>query len=163
VGPALSCVGETLPATEVCNGIDDDCNNKTDDVPGIGNACCRFNDAAGNSLCGTGLRTNGSLSCQPGSAALVCTGGTGPTAACCPAGVPCGTGICKGGTLQCTANNTALQCVGFTDKGTEVCNGLDDDCNGIVDDVPGSGASCCSSGKCGTGVCQSGVQKCVQD
>src|SRR5262249_29164420 len=74
----------------------------------------------------------------------------------------CGTGICKGGTLQC-GTGTALECTGFTGKQTEVCNGVDDDCNGIVDDVPGAGQTCCTSNKCGTGICQSGVQKCVQN
>jgi hypothetical protein len=245
VGANLSCVGETLPGTEVCNGIDDDCNGTKDDVPGLGGSCCRFLDPQGKPLCGTGICATGSLVCQAGSTAPVCTGGTGPTAevcngiddncdgivdnlpggtvgaaccpsgkcgvgicaggqlacgsngllvcqgatnpstevcngldddcngktddvpgagvACCPPGVPCGTGICKGGTLACGATGTALTCTGATTPGTEVCNGLDDDCNGIIDDVPGTGTSCCTSGKCGVGVCQSGVQKCVQN
>lgn len=43
------------------------------------------------------------------------------------------------------------------DMGTEICNGIDDDCNGRIDDVPDLGASC-SGGK---GFCKSdGVLTC---
>lgn len=43
------------------------------------------------------------------------------------------------------------------DMGTEICNGIDDDCNGRIDDVPDLGASC-SAGK---GFCKSdGVWTC---
>ena len=46
------------------------------------------------------------------------------------------------------AMGAALVCTGFTGPGTETCNGADDDCDGTTDNVPGSGTSCCTSGKC---------------
>ncbi len=43
---SLSCEGEILPKPEVCNGIDDDCNGKTDD-----NAPCPNNQKCINGKC----------------------------------------------------------------------------------------------------------------
>ncbi|MBI3447678.1 MAG: putative metal-binding motif-containing protein [Acidobacteria bacterium] len=34
LGGALSCLADSAPATEVCNGLDDDCNGVVDDVSG---------------------------------------------------------------------------------------------------------------------------------
>lgn len=54
-----------------------------------------------------------------------------------------GVGICAAGTLQCVAG--ALTCVA-PDPQPEMCNGLDDDCNGVVDDGVidcGAGEICC--------------------
>jgi hypothetical protein len=53
-----------------------------------------------------------------------------------------------------------------TPSGAEVCNGLDDDCGGQVDEGdPGGGASCSTGlpGVCGAGVmhCQNGAVQCV--
>jgi MYXO-CTERM domain-containing protein len=174
-GGALQCIGAVGPGTEVCDGVDNDCNGTVDDVATVGNTCC-----PGGS-CGVGLCKSGKIICQ--GTQLVCQGAIGPTAEicdgkddncdgnidnvpgvgqnCCPPGVSCGVGICKQGTLQCPASGTALVCTGFTGPGTETCNGADDNCDGTVDNVPGSGTSCCTSGKCGTGICLSGTNKCV--
>jgi MYXO-CTERM domain-containing protein len=58
----------------------------------------------------------------------------------------------------------ALSCAGGTDSTAEVCDGLDNDCNGIVDDVTGLGEPCCPDGSpagaapgaCNKGVCRPG-------
>lgn len=71
---------------------------------------------------------------------------------------------CTSGTLTCknldggaTAWDETTPFVVSSSKGPEICNGKDDDCNGIVDDVPDLGASC-SEGK---GVCKrDGVLTC---
>src|SRR5213593_3037306 len=63
------------------------------------------------------------------------------------AGTACnsgGLGVCADGIVRCQGG--ALVCVPKVASGPEVCNGLDDDCNGIVDDVTvtdadGDGAS----------------------
>jgi hypothetical protein len=83
-----ACEGEVLPAPEVCNGIDDDCNGTIDDAPGVGTRC--------------------SL----------------------------GLGICEAaGVIVCDADAGALYCNAIPgDPAEERCNGLDDDCNGVVDD-----------------------------
>jgi hypothetical protein len=69
----------------------------------------------------------------------------------------CGIGAC--------ASNGATSCVGGTeydscvpgDPAPEVCNGIDDDCNTIVDDEPASTASCDDSDPCTTDTCSSGT------
>ena len=49
-------------------------------------------------------------------------------------GVP--RGICKKGGLACVGGVLATSCAGQVLPQPEVCNGLDDDCNGLVDDIP---------------------------
>ncbi len=182
-GGSLTCVNETLPGTEVCDTLDNDCNGAADDVSGVGTSCCRFQNSSGTNLCGTGICTGGTLQCTSSSSAPVCTGGTGPATeicdgldnncngtvddlpsgtaggACCPSG-RCGTGICRGGTLACSGSNS-FTCQGAVGPAPEVCDGVDNDCNGTVDDVPGKGTSCCPAGvACGTGTCKGGTLQC---
>jgi MYXO-CTERM domain-containing protein len=102
-----SCAGEVIPSTEKCNGLDDDCDSATDESH-------------------NGVDLGGS---------------------CCPDGVPCGVGVCKAGTLQCVGAGTA--CVGAIGPSNEICDGLDNDCNGQVDDLPGKGLPCLTEGGCG--------------
>lgn len=49
---------------------------------------------------------------------------------------PCGlqVGECKAGVRVCQASGTWSDCIGGTPPGQEVCNGKDDDCNGLVDE-----------------------------
>jgi hypothetical protein len=64
-----------------------------------------------------------------------------------------GVGVCHAGTWAlpvCSAVPADQRCVGVELGQVEVCNGLDDDCNGLVDDFPYTAA-------CGEGVC--GVQR----
>jgi hypothetical protein len=75
---------------------------------------------------------------------ITCMGGGQP----CDTGKP---GICASGLTQCTANGTT--CQQLTQPKTETCNGLDDDCNGKVDD----GAVCPTGEVCDKGMC---VQSC---
>ena len=155
---------------EVCNGLDDDCNGLVDDnVQGYGAAC---GSSVGACQAGVQVCTGGVMSCQ---------GAIGPQPETCNgqdddcdgviddnpalAGTSCGlaAGACKAGTYQCQSGS--LVCVGATTPSTELCNGIDDDCNGKVDDnVPGTGVLCGSSvGACkqGTIQCQSAQLICV--
>jgi hypothetical protein len=86
------------------------------------------------------------------------TSAPNPTGCICPTGRSCGTvadlqfcycppqcglavGECLPGHLEC--NNGTQSCVGGTQPQPEICNCLDDNCNGIVDDNPiGEGDSC---------------------
>jgi len=182
-GTTLTCVNEVKPGTETCNGLDDDCNGKIDDVPNLGNSCCPYKDAKGNPLCGTGICTTGVLSCVAGASTPQCTNSVGPQPEVCdtldndcngvvddlPGGTVGGTcfsgdpakvgvGICHAGTLGCGPKG--VQCIGEQGPTGEVCNGIDDDCNGTTDDVPGLGTACCTSGRCGVGICTGGHYAC---
>jgi hypothetical protein len=44
-------------------------------------------------------------------------------------------GICRAGTLQCQTGNPALTCVTIAPLAAELCNGLDDNCDGKVDET----------------------------
>ncbi|MCK6575676.1 hypothetical protein L6V77_31865 [Myxococcota bacterium] len=119
-----ACTGQVLPAAEVCNGADDDCDGTPDDVAG---AACQ---------------------CLPGMT-QACYGGPAGTA---------GRGVCRGGTQTCLADGTGFgPCQGEVLPQLEICNGLDDDCNGALDDPPGAGRGCES----GVGACaRPGVLTC---
>jgi GH25 family lysozyme M1 (1,4-beta-N-acetylmuramidase) len=75
-------------------------------------------------------------------------------------GMSCSTnklGVCAAGTINCMGGS--LSCVQNKLPGPEVCNGLDDDCDGAIDDGnPGVGASC-STGS--PGACAGGATACV--
>jgi hypothetical protein len=172
------CVGQILPVAEVCNGLDDNCNGQVDDVQGVNTACCPSNK------CGVGACVAGTLQCSGGS--LQCVGGKGPTVeicnlvdddcngivddvgggqlgnTCCPSG-KCDPpiGVCKAGILACGANG--LECKGAVNPSAEICDNLDNDCNGTVDDVVGMGLECCPSGACGCTncPCKKGVLQCT--
>ena len=162
------CSGAVGPKAEVCDGKDNDCNGKIDDsVAGVGN------------ICGTnvGECKQGKLACKnvPGSGwAIVCDGSVGPRAEVCDGmdndcdgqidedfperGQTCSknVGACRGGFYVCEKGK--LTCKGGTEPVPEVCDGVDNDCNGAIDDnVPGDGQPC---GKT-TGQCQAGKNKCI--
>ncbi|MBK9261517.1 MAG: hypothetical protein IPM54_17135 [Polyangiaceae bacterium] len=83
---------------------------------------------------------------------------------------PCSAGIgaCeKPGKLQCVGPN--IECTAVAGMPMpEVCNGIDDDCNGTLDDNNPESGMTCSTGLpsiCGTGLttCNAGVLDCVPD
>jgi hypothetical protein len=75
-------------------------------------------------------------------------------------GVACNTGklgICAAGTTACVGG--AITCVQNQQPSAEVCNGLDDDCNGVVDNGNPGGGVACNTGK--PGICAAGTTACV--
>jgi len=87
-------------------------------------------------------------------------------AGCTESGVACDTGllgVCSLGRLTCTGSPPQPTCVPVNTPGPEICNGLDDDCNGLVDE--GLETSCYDgpAGTDGVGLCRAGVSQCVQD
>ncbi|MFT7623033.1 MAG: hypothetical protein ACI9WU_002210, partial [Myxococcota bacterium] len=149
-----------VPAVEICNDLDDDCNSAIDDVQGRGDACAL--DSAFGSCPGV-------MDCAAGIDALQCVGPTPTEDLCDYADNDCddeidedypslyvscsvGAGICQRfGFEECTADALATECnVTAGEEGVETCNGLDDDCDGQVDeDFDGLNTVC----TVGTGAC----------
>ncbi len=93
-----------------------------------------------------------------------CDGVPDPPSCACLEGAACYSGpertvgaspksTCRWGTSSC-AQPLGSQCVGQVLPAQELCNGLDDDCNGAIDDLPVTPA-------CGVGVCASVSHACV--
>jgi len=167
-----SCVAGT-PTTEICDGIDNNCNGTVDD--GI---------AAVATTCGVGeCASTGSRTCQGCQLVDSCVVGTPTPEICdgidnncngqvdennpggggaCTTGLP---GICSPGTTSCESG--AIVCVQSSQPSSETCDGLDNNCDGQVDENdPGGGEACITGlpGVCsaGTTTCQIGSLTCVQ-
>jgi hypothetical protein len=138
VAGAITCTGGTSPSTELCNGLDDDCDGTADQGNPEGGRAC------GSTI---GVCIPGRETCTAG--ALVCTGGVTASPELCnglddncdgtiddgnpEGGASCGTdtGECVAGTLTCTGGG--LTCSGSVGPRLDTCNGLDDDCDGTAD------------------------------
>ena len=71
--------------------------------------------------------------------------------------------VCHRGIWTCSYGS--MICVDEVGPGDELCNGLDDDCNGTIDDGVPAGGDCYEEGMCGTGTleCVDGGYECVGD
>ncbi len=162
---------------EVCNGLDDNCNGTVDEGDPGGGAACTVPVVRG--LCAEGI-----TGCQLGlldcfqvntPSPEECNGlddncngavdeGNPDGGQQCPTGL---LGICAVGTSKCATG--ALVCEQNLQPGNEVCNGLDDDCDGVPDEDFGGGSPCTVAGfppgsPCAAGLtnCLSGQQGCTQ-
>ncbi|MEZ4458942.1 MAG: MopE-related protein [bacterium] len=141
---SLQCNDTTSSLIDVCNGMDDDCDPTSVDGsedPGIGQAC----NGPDTDLCNEGVRVclGGALSCNDttGNAIELCDGidndcdpATADGSAEPTLGAACdGTDldVCLEGTITCSTG--ALACSDTTSSTVEACNGLDDDCDGTID------------------------------
>ena len=145
------CEGSVGPGTELCDGEkDENCDGEVDEGCGCINGETR--------PCGTdeGICELGEQTCNIYGKWGKCKGGIGPM----PIDIcngfdddcdgrtdpgcecingetrPCGTdaGECKPGTQVCENGKWSEECTGKVGPFAEVCNDLDDDCNGIIDD-----------------------------
>jgi hypothetical protein len=165
------CANEVVPMAEECNGLDDDCNGLADEDLGqttCGKGICQVtveNCVEGHSVACIPKEGNATEQCDgvddncDGEVDEGCSCVDGQTQSC-YTGDPAtkGVGICKAGTMTCTGGKWGT-CSGEVKPTTEKCNGLDDNCNGTIDEGnPGGGANC-STGK--PGVCGAGKTSCV--
>ncbi len=174
-GARVVCNAElSPPANETCNGLDDDCDEATDEgFAGLNTAC-----TVGVGIC----QRPGVRQCAANGAGVICNADPGaPADETCNqldddcdgrvdetfpgAGTACtvGRGVCAAtGVRRCRADGAALECDAAPGvPGNEICNGLDDDCDGNTDEgFPGLGEACSA----GDGQCRRvGVNACAED
>jgi putative metal-binding protein len=161
-----SCTGDVTPQVEVCDGNDNDCNGQTDEGnPGGGGAC----PTGLLGVCGAGAYqcSGGMLACaqvnQP--SAEVCNGLDDDCDGATDEGDPGGGGACNTGQLGLCAPGSfhcqggILGCFANVTPAPEICNGLDDDCDGPVDEGNPGGGGACGTGQ--LGVCAAGTLTCL--
>jgi hypothetical protein len=152
----VACTASVAPGQlpESCNGQDDNCDGQVDEgIPQVGMPCtapgnvgvCQF----GNYVCPSAPPFQ--LTCQhplPGTVQETCNGkdddcnGTIDDPALVN-GQPCATGlpgVCAQGLTQCAAGSQSCNPVQPAQQ--ELCNNQDDDCNGVVDDIPNVNVAC---------------------
>lgn len=164
-GQAQQCVPNS-PSPEACNGIDDDCDMVIDD-----------GNPGGGMVCSTGLQgvcAAGNTACENGG--IVCKAVSMPSNETCNGldddcdgqidesnpggGVACNTGlqgVCASGLTQCS--NGSIKCQAINMPTAEICNGLDDNCTGQVDEGNPGGNMPCTTGL--PGICNAGTTSCT--
>ncbi|MGE0548340.1 MAG: MopE-related protein [Kofleriaceae bacterium] len=122
--PPYACTADPS-SPETCNGEDDDCDGNAD---GFSEACSNM----AGSFPALDPRNN------PGGAHT-------PQSPCELLGTQC---ICHPGVRQCPLNGTGTwgACINEQTPRTEICNDLDDDCDGAVDEAPMT--ACTTNAQC---------------
>ncbi|MCB9641123.1 MAG: hypothetical protein H6727_19655 [Myxococcales bacterium] len=134
------CLGAVYPSLEICDGQDNDCNGKIDDVA-----------------------EGGSCQCLAPGTRRPCYSGASATSA---------VGTCRVGFQYCESDGYGGfrwgACVSQSLPSEEICDGLDNDCNGKVDDSPACSCEAAQGQPCylgeqrfaGVGECARGTLSC---
>jgi hypothetical protein len=127
-----ACAGQALPKARDCSShLDNDCNGQYDDTePACQVATC---PATTNEL--RICRVQGAVRKDPVAPATI--------------GEP--EGVCRDGLRDCNPDNSLGDCKGTISPSPEICDGLDNNCDGNVDENPD--ALCNSGFTCVHGVC----------
>jgi len=138
-------------APEACNGRDDDCDGRTDEA--IRQECATA-CGIGQEVCQNG-RFGDCNAPDPGVEA--CNGGDDDCDGVTDEGCDCqagdqracgdNRGACRPGTQRCQANGTWGGCEGGVQPQPEICNGVDDDCDGVVDGMARGCQTACGPGE----------------
>ncbi len=158
--------GDCMPPAETCNGADDNCNGVPDDGPGL--QCVQNIGVPCQTMCDLPLgATTGTRACSPTCQLSPtctappeagcngrddnCNGQTDESSECVvPPGGPaptqgCTLGCGRPGTQTCVAST----CAWGVCTAAEICNGIDDNCNGTIDEgftcIPNSQRDCTTS------------------
>ncbi|MEY4583063.1 MAG: hypothetical protein RL701_7766, partial [Pseudomonadota bacterium] len=164
---------DVTPTTETCNGKDDDCDGLTDEnLPLVANVCDRGPPLSGHG--NVGECKTGRDACIGG--VIVCAGEVTPTPEICDgkdndcdtkvdegdpgAGLDCGNNIgeCKASKTICM--NGQIVCPNSTMPSSELCDGFDNDCDGLTDEGNPQGGNSCdtdSQGQVIIGSCRTSV------
>ena len=158
-GDVVDGCQEGTPASSdtTCDGVDDDCNGQVDeDYAPVATSCgvgaCA---AAGTLSCASGATQD---SCAPGTAAASDATCDGVDDDCSGQSdedyvslvTTCGVGACVApGHTSCAAGQVLDSCqAGEPEAADDTCDGLDDDCDGQVDEDYVSQATSCGLGAC---------------
>ena len=139
-------------ASEQCNAVDDNCSGQVDD--GLGQVTCGFGQCLHSvDKCQDGIWQV----CNPfeGAALETCDGLDNDCDGLIDEDLgasSCGTGECAHTVANCLEGESQ-QCDPLLGQSAEVCDGKDNDCNGVVDENLGATT-------CGQGVCTHSVQNC---
>ena len=156
---------DCLAPPEACNGVDDDCDTVCDDgftcCAGLMQACLTVCGSTGTGACTDACELPGPDDCAI--PAETCNGVDDDCDTVCDNGFACCAGAVEGCPAACGSTGTRT-CTGSCGWGgcvapDEMCNGLDDDCDGEPDNgfdcVMGDSRVCTTS--CGT----AGTQTCT--
>jgi len=170
-GGAVECAGDDNKP-ELCDGKDNNCDGKTDEGFTLSQGTVTLSVG---SACGFGPCSGGSVECSADMSTARCsTSGQATSEKCngvdddCDAatdedytynqlgvalfpGSSCGLGHCVGGTVICSSETTAT-CSTQSQAQAEVCNSLDDDCDGTTDDDLLCASSSPTTGRMGSSV-----------
>jgi len=172
-GKWQQCVGEILPASEICDNKDNDCDGTADDS--VTRGCY----TGASSTKGVGLCKEGTQTCTAGAWGS-CAGEVTPATELCDnkdndcngttdelVTQPCYTGAsgtknigaCKAGTQSCSAGAWGT-CTGEVTPSSELCDNKDNDCDGATDEALNQACYTGSTGTQGVGACKAGTQFC---